>query len=301
MDDPPRQNRFDSHKTGDKLVHGPVHHLGRRADLLNPSFVHYRQAFAQPERLRLIVGRGYCRGVRFAEDPFEVIRQRLPGRRIERREGFVEKNDLGFCDEGPGEAGPLRLAAGELPRGAFCQMTDAEALQVFGHNPFDLASNHPADLEARGDVFEDGCIKQKRLLENHRNVAAVVKSAVGNRRPPEQNFPLPEFQQAGQRQQQRGFPRAVRSDQDEDLSLKYAQSRDVEDRRASPADNEILCLQQNVRIADRVHLGLSRCWIWVRIAFTKKARSIRMTDRAMAISKFPRPVSMTVAVVRTRE
>ena len=177
-------------------------------------------------------------------------------------------------------------------------MTDAEAFQVFGHNPFDLASNHPADLEARGDVFEDGCIKQKRLLENHRNVAAVVKSAIGNRRPPEQNFPLPEFQQAGQRQQQRGFPRAVRSGSGRDPSETRRRCRGPS---PSPADNEILCLQQNVRIADRVHLGLSRCWIWVRIAFTKKARSIRMTDRAMAISKFPRPVSMTVAVVRTRE
>ena len=47
--------------------------------------------------------------------------------------------------------------------------------------------------------------------------------------------------------------------------------------------------------------GAPRCWMWVSTAFTEKARSSRMRLRAMAMSKLPLLVSMTVAVVSTRE
>ena len=50
----------------------------------------------------------------FMEDLFEVSDQSLPGRRVKRREGFVEKDDLRFRHEGPGEvanAEMLQIAA----------------------------------------------------------------------------------------------------------------------------------------------------------------------------------------------
>ena len=182
------------------------------------------------------MGRGDRRRVRLAEDPFEIAGQRLARRRIERGEGFVEENDLRFRDEGPGEAGPLRLAAGELPGGALRQVADAEAFQVFGNRPLDLRPPHAADLEPRGDILEDGRIEQERLLEDHRDVAAVVEPAVSDPLPPEEEPSPRRLQQTGKRQQQRRFSRAVRADQGEDLPLKTRQGRGC--RGPSPRPGE---------------------------------------------------------------
>ena len=182
-------------------------------------------------------------------------------------------------------------------------MADAETIEVPGNGPPDLRLPRAADPETRSDIVKDGGIEQERLLEDHRDAPPVIKNVECNRSSPEEKPSPGGLQKAGERQKQRRFPRPVRTDQDEDLPLKNQERGNIEDRHAAPADMEVLDLEQNrFRIVILgIHRGRSRCCICVRMAFTAKARSIRMIESAMATSKFPRPVSITVAVVRTRE
>ena len=241
--------------------------------------------------------------MRLAEDPFEVADQSFPRRRIERGEGLVEKDDLRFRHEGPGKARPLRLAAGELPGRPPGEWADAEKIQITGNGPFDLRPPQTADPEAGSDIVEDRRIEEERLLKNHRDMPPVVKIALARIDFPlsEEDPPLERLQQTGERQEECGLPRPVRTDQRQDLPRIDGKGGNVKDAHPAPADLKVFNPQQYRRTGLGRHRGLSRCWICVRMALMRKVRIIRMIPRAMAISKFPRLVSITVAVVRTRE
>ena len=161
------------------------------------------------------------------EDPFEISNQPLPRRRVERGEGLVEEDDLRFRHESPGEARPLRLPAGELPGGAPGEVADAEKLQIAGNGPRRSPPRPTAaDTEAGGDIVEDGRIEEERLLENHCDVSTVVEiPPVRDPLPRKMRLPLSRFQQTGQRQQERRFSRAVRTDQGKGLSLNRCPGR----------------------------------------------------------------------------
>ena len=114
--------------------------------------------------------------MRLAEDPFEIADQRLPRRRIERRKGSSRKTISRFRDEGPGETCPLSLPAGELPRGALRQVSNAKKFQIT-RNDRPISSPTPRIFRPAATLSKTVASKQKRLLEDHRNAAPVFDIA----------------------------------------------------------------------------------------------------------------------------
>ena len=108
----------------------------------------------------------------------EVVHQVFdPGGRdrVERRAGLVHQDDLGLDGQGPGDAEPLLLAAGELESRAVELVLDLvpegrpaeRALDQFVH-----VAAVAVDPCAPGDVVVDALGKWVRLLKDHADPAA---------------------------------------------------------------------------------------------------------------------------------
>ena len=104
------------------------------------------------------------------EDADQLFLQQLAGLGVERAERLVHQQHLGFERECPGEAGALLHAAGELIGIEVFEASEADQVEVRLNGIAPLRLADAAQLEAVGDVLEDGLPgEQAEVLEHHRD------------------------------------------------------------------------------------------------------------------------------------
>ena len=169
---PPRCGRIAAHHAGQhvdlahELRRPPLRRLGvhvlGRADLHDPALAHQRQPIGQGQSLLLVVRNQNRGGAGIAQDQLDLPPEVGAQRRIEAREGLVEKDHLGLGSERAGQRDTLALAAGELVRMAVRLVLQAHELER-AQRPVTIAA--PA---AEGDVALDREVREQRVvLEDH--------------------------------------------------------------------------------------------------------------------------------------
>ena len=105
-------------------------------------------------------------------DPLELDLHLPAQLEVERAEGLVEQQDVGFVDDGAGKGDPLLHAAGQLPRtllGAVAQLHQLEGFHRLAPPVGDLAL-----AQAETDVVEHAEVREQRVALEHRVHLALV-------------------------------------------------------------------------------------------------------------------------------
>ena len=140
-------------------------------------------AVAEAERLVEVVGDEDDGLLEPALQLHELVLHLAPDQRVERREGLVHEQDLGVGAERAGEADALLHAAGELRRVAVLVAGKADRRRpIRAARSRRLRLRHALDLEAVGDVVDDGAVReQAEALEDHRRLAAAEPLQLADR------------------------------------------------------------------------------------------------------------------------
>ena len=109
--------------------------------------------------------------LQFGPDPEQVVLHRSAGEGVQRAERFVHQKHRRFDGQRAGDGDPLTHAAGKIFREAITEAFERELVEEPFHRRGDPVG--ALDLEAEGDVFEDGHPGEERvLLEDHRALGA---------------------------------------------------------------------------------------------------------------------------------
>ena len=106
----------EADELGDEGGPGALVELGRGRDLLEPPGRHDADPIAERERLLLVVGHEQGRRADADLDAPDLLAQLAADLGVERRERFVEQEDLGLDRQRASQRDALLLAAGELVR-----------------------------------------------------------------------------------------------------------------------------------------------------------------------------------------
>ncbi len=131
--------------------------VGRRADLLDPALAHDDDPVRQRQRLLLVVGDVHGRDPELALDRADLLAQRDPDLRVERRQRLVEQQDLRLDGERPGQRDALLLAARQLVRVAVALVGQVDQLQELA----DLASGSSVLRSSCGPSARSRCCRRR--------------------------------------------------------------------------------------------------------------------------------------------
>src|SRR5581483_5903140 len=183
----------------------------------------HQHAVGEDQRLVDVVGDQQHRGAVPAPQPQHQRVHGDPGQRVERAERLVEQQQAGLADQGAGERGALRLAAGQ---------GEWPGVRLGGEA--DLGERLFRDggwiwcAQAERDVRRDAAPgEQAGFLERDGDRAAHLEFARGVRI------------QAGQRAQQRGLAGAADPEQRDELALRDVEVQVVEHARAAELAGEV--------------------------------------------------------------
>src|SRR5690606_18252216 len=149
--------------------------VGRRADdllggaqLHHAAVAHQGDPVAEPEGLLEVVGDEDHRAALLVVQPGHLLLHVAPDQRVEGAERLVEEEDLRVDGEGAGQADGLLLAAGQLGGQALLHARQAALGDDLGGLLAAFGLAHALDLQAVGDVVEDGAVRQQaEVLEHH--------------------------------------------------------------------------------------------------------------------------------------
>src|SRR3954468_21257700 len=113
----------------------------------------HADSITECKRLVSVMGHGYRCNSRFAQNSPQIAEQNFSTGRIQCREGFIQKEQLGLDHENPCQARALRLAAGKFTRRAGLQMRDTQSLQPASQPTIDLITGNAAELQSQSDVL----------------------------------------------------------------------------------------------------------------------------------------------------
>ncbi|BFO14685.1 hypothetical protein SHKM778_10730 [Streptomyces sp. KM77-8] len=164
-----------------------------------------------------------------------------PDQRVERAERLVEEEDFGVDGQSPCQTDALALTAGELGGSALFQARQPDLGDDLGGPLAAFRPAHALDLQAVGDVVEDGAVRQQaEVLEDHRgpvpaqgaqpgpvhgaDVLAVDDDGAGGR-----------LDQPGETAHQCGLAGAGQAHDDEDLALADVEGHIADGGRAAGA------------------------------------------------------------------
>jgi hypothetical protein len=195
-------------KGGDEARGRPAVDLHRRADLLDAPAVEHHDAVGQCHGLDLVVGDEDHRCAQLLVELGQLDARARAQRRIEVGKRFVEEEQLRLLHDGAGDGHTLALPARQLPRPAFQQRLDLQALHSLADALLDFLGRHACIAQAEREILAHGHVwVEGVLLENHGHVA----------RPGRQRVDAPAFQvdlagvnrlEAGNHAQQRRFAAA---------------------------------------------------------------------------------------------
>ena len=113
----------------------------------------------------------------------DLVLHVAPDQRVERRERFVEQQDLGIVGERAREADALLHAAGQLVGIAVATPLEPDEVEHVAARAVPLGLRLALHLEAERDVVEHAAVGAGRMLEHHRHrVAAELAEPSRQRR-----------------------------------------------------------------------------------------------------------------------
>ena len=197
--------------------------------------------------------------------------------RIEVRERLIEKQHLGFQDDGAGDGDALLLAAGK-----FGGQARAKALEAHGFQPgfgavADFGAGQALDRQAVAHVFQHGHMGKERVgLEHHRH-ASIGGGQVGDILAPDQDAPGAGAFQPGDQAQGGGLAAARGAQQGDqraggDVEREWLERHDIA---------EGLC---HILEPDGAFHGGLFHWVSIRSARRRRRRPMISCRARMAVS-----------------
>src|SRR5215813_8385099 len=169
----------DADEIGDEAAPRPLVQLPRGRRLEDEAVAHDRDPVGERQRLLLIVGDVDRRDAELLLQRADLGPDLDPDLGVQIRKGFIEEQDVGVQDEGPGQRDALLLAAGELAGVAVGQAREIDLAQALGQPARDVRRRQLAQLEAVGDVRGHRHVRPQRIvLEDHADVACVRRQVV---------------------------------------------------------------------------------------------------------------------------
>ena len=157
-----------------------------------------------------------------------------PGQAVELAEWLVQDEQAGVVDQGPGQGGPLRHAAGDLVRVGGVEAFESHQVQRLVHavaEPFQLAPG----FEPERDVGADGAPGIERRVLEHEHAGRV---GAGDWRGVGQDVPLAGQFQARHQSQQGGLAAARGAEDGHELAGGQRQADPVQHRQGLAVQRE---------------------------------------------------------------
>ena len=162
--------------------------------------------------------------------------QLLPRRHVERGERLVEQDDLGLRRERPRERAALLHAAGELVRELLLVPREPDACEQLLDAGAPLRSrNAVADERVADVVLEREPRKERAVLKDDR----VPRRRRGEPAVPREDRAARGREQAGERGEERRFPRAGAPDDRDDLAARELERRARDDGLAAVRERDL--------------------------------------------------------------
>src|SRR3990170_5051683 len=197
----------------------PLVHVGRSADLVDPTAVEDGQAVAHGERLLLVVRDVDERDAHFLLDLFELDLHLLAELQVESAKGLVQEQDTGPVDEGPGQGDALALAARQLRRLSTIQALEANHAQRILDAQRSGLAGHLAHHQAVGHVVADVHVREERVILEDGVHVSLERRALRDVLAVEQDPPGGGQLEAGDHAQRRRLARTRRAQHREELAL----------------------------------------------------------------------------------
>src|SRR5499425_328116 len=145
---------LEDHRLTEEIAHegggGLFVERTRRADLLDASAVHQRDAIGEAERLDLIVSDEEHGDAEATLEELDLRAHLLAELRVEVAERLVEEEEIRLVDEGPAEGEALHLSAAQERARPFAEPAEADQVE----DAFDLLAEdrarRPAEAEGVG-------------------------------------------------------------------------------------------------------------------------------------------------------
>ena len=194
-----------------------VVHLVGCANLFDLAVVHDHHAVRHFQRLFLVVRDEHAGEIDLVVQTPQPAAQFLAHLGVERAEGLVQQQDLGFDRQRTGKGDALALAAGELVRIAVRQPVELHQLQQFHHAAFNfrLGRAHRArtHTQAECDVFENRHVPEQGVVLKHESDFTILHPGIGGVFIVEQDAPRVGLLEPGDDTQQRGLAGAGGAEQ----------------------------------------------------------------------------------------
>ena len=160
----PLQQVGDADEAGHEVAGGPLVHLDRGAQLLDPALVEHGQPVAHGERLLLVVRDVDERDADLALDPLQLQLHVLAQLGVQRAERLIQQQYLGLVDDGPGQRDPLPLPARQLDRLAAAEPAEADHVQGRLGAAAALGPGHPPHPQAVLHVLQHAHVREQRVV-----------------------------------------------------------------------------------------------------------------------------------------
>ena len=174
-------HRGRADELGDEEVHGVVVEPLRYVVLLKHAVAHHSDAFADRERLRLVMGHVDRRHGEIPLDPSD-LRTHLDAKlRVEVGQRLVHEKRLRLAHDCPAHRHALALAAGQSAGALAEDILEPENLGSALHAAVDLRLVELPELQPEGHVPVRGHVRVERVvLEHHRDVSVLWREVVHN-------------------------------------------------------------------------------------------------------------------------
>ena len=219
-----------AHEGGHEAIGRPAVDHVRPVQLPALALLHHRDPVGYGQRLFLVVGDVDGRDAQLRLQLPDLVPGLLAQLGVQVGQRFVEQQQVGFDDHGPGEGHPLLLSARQLGHGTPFQPGQPYQVEGPRHAVRHLRTRHLPGAQAEGHVLEDGHVgKESVVLEDHPGVAPVGGHA-GDVLAVETHGAGRGEEEPGDHAEDGGLPAAARSQQAEELPVGDRQADVLDDR-----------------------------------------------------------------------
>ena len=206
-------------EVGDEAVGRSLVDFRRRSNLENVALRHDRDAVRHGEGFFLVVSHEDEGDAGLVLHALQLELHVLAELIIERRERFVEQQNLGFGRQSAGEGHALLLAAGDLAGLAVLQFFHAHEAQHGIDRRLHFALGFPEHFKAKGDVLRHRHMREQRIALEHRVDVPLEGREMRHFLTIEEDRPIGRHLKSGDEAQQSGLAAAGWSQQGEEFVL----------------------------------------------------------------------------------
>src|SRR3989442_9958575 len=212
----------------DERVGGVLEDLLGRARLLDMPVVHDDDAVGDLERLLLVVRDEHAGHVQLVVQAPEPLAELLAHACVERPEGLVEQEDLGFGRQRAGERHALALPARDLTGHGALVALELHQPEQLAHPRAHARPRHAAHAQPEGDVLEHGEVPEERVVLEDEAHVTLGRRRVGHVLVGVADGARVGDLQAGDDAEQRRLPRAGGAEERQQRAARHLEAHLVE-------------------------------------------------------------------------